>query len=515
MNINKEQERLSQINNLKWLQQSFKSTDMIPAYLSERQNTHSYSIYCILIPSDQREQILSKISWNFLYGDGLPNAAKYPEEGEEKIKYLRYGNDKGIEPLVICRNFHGIRENYMEISEEFRLFHNLYYDKKQNRYIKIDNDGNESVVATVEPSHIQIRLKEIRQFLAIKEMYLSIQFDYKEFSAHSLSDLDIIEDVSDERTELMYWNHYYGQPTFGSYKLLSRLQGKRLLPPLPKSKSGFCGFAEEPEKKYIGFIIGVDEYGDEIVYTSDPSCLAGNFGSNPDAPHYLTAVHFSKHVLDRYYQQPSKYSVEVSILRCGSLWTMYLDNHHEDKVCAWLGDLGEMLSYKEQQHWRTHNILPEGDVSEPYFRQQILNQFTSTDQLDHLFKQSYRNLQNACEESLDWQLLLPLNADDEYHFRCMRIPATDEQREFDELILGLTKILIDSLNEKQLNKLIPVEQRDNLTGSINRLEVALNSCGISDAADHISFLRKLQSLRSSSTAHRKGNKYQKVAPQSC
>jgi hypothetical protein len=28
--------------------------------------------------------------------------------------------------LVIERQFHGIRPNYNELSEEFRLFHNLY-----------------------------------------------------------------------------------------------------------------------------------------------------------------------------------------------------------------------------------------------------------------------------------------------------------------------------------------------------------------------------------------------------
>jgi hypothetical protein len=108
-------------------------------------------------------------------------------------------------------------------------------------------------------------------------------------------------------------------------------------------------------------------------------------------------------------------------------------------------------------------------------------------------------------------LLLPLGADDEHHFQCVRIPATDEQRDFDELVLGLTKILIDSLNEKHLNKLIPAKQQANLRGSIARLESALISCGVEGAADHVSFLRKLQNLRSSSAAHRKGSNYRKIA----
>ncbi len=134
-----------------------------------------------------------------------------------------------------------------------------------------------------------------------------------------------------------------------------------------------------------------------------------------------------------------------------------------------------------------------------------------SDRPEHLFRQRYHDLSRACDECLGWQLLLPLGADDEHHLQCVRIPATDEQRDFDELVLGLTKILIDSLNEQRLNKLIPTEQRNALKGSIARLEAALSACGVQDAAHQISFLRKLQNLRSSSAAHRKGSNYRRVA----
>ena len=103
------------------------------------------------------------------------------------------------------------------------------------------------------------------------------------------------------------------------------------------------------------------------------------------------------------------------------------------------------------------------------------------------------------------------NFDDEHHLRSIRIPSTDEQRDFDELILGLAKILLDSLNEEQLKALIPHEQRKSLTGSISRLEAALVACGVDDASEHLSFLRKLQKLRSTGSAHRKGDSYDRIA----
>ena len=71
-------------------------------------------------------------------------------------KYLRYGVDNGVEPLIFDRNFHRLRDDYREISEEFRLFHDLYHERKTGQYIKIDEDGNEEIVAVIEPNHVQI-----------------------------------------------------------------------------------------------------------------------------------------------------------------------------------------------------------------------------------------------------------------------------------------------------------------------------------------------------------------------
>ena len=508
MSIKSDRERLSQAKRLEWFQSDFRMTEMIDVCFSSHRSDNSDSassigIYCALIPLDGIGRALSSPGWNLHWGNGMPDASVSYEGGEEKVEYLRYGAYNGIEPLVFCRDFYYKKYNgYMEICEEFRLFHKLYHDKKTDKYIKIDDEGEEHTVAVVKPDCVQIRLKEIRQFLAIKEMYLSIQFDCEERSTYSLKELGFEQGETHQQNSFMCWCHSYGDWDPSEYKSLSRLVGKRLIEPLPKSKSGLWGFAEEPQKKYIEFIIDVNENGDEITHTSDPDALAGYFG----AP-----VHFRKQVLEKYYQEPSKYSVEDSALSCGHLWGLNIDNHHDDKVCVWLSDIGRYLPYTEQLHWRAHNIPPEGGVSKTYFKRQILAEWTDSDRPEHLFIQRYQDLQEVCKEYLGWQLLLPLETSDEHHFQGLRIPATDEQRDFDALVLSLTKILVDSLNEKRLNTLIPDDQRAELKGSIARLEAALNSCNAEGAADCVSFLRKLQSLRSSSAAHRKGRSSRRIA----
>ena len=508
MNIESERERLFQRKTLDSLRRELQSTDMIPVY--HRGENGSDGIYCVVVPCAQIDRVLSQPYWDFTPEDSVPFVDAVYEGGNKRARYFRHGMIYGIEPLVIDRNFFGLRNGYMEVCEEFRLFHNLYHDRQKNEYIKFDDAGDEDTVIIVEPNCIQIRLQEIRQFLAIKEMYLSIQFGRVEHSTHTLKQLGLKESGRDHRDDLICWRLVYG----GQRRAFSRVLGKRLIAPLPKAKSGFREFAGESGQRYVEFVIGIDDNGAENTYTCNPDALANYFGANSDTPNYLTPVHFRKQVLDKYYQKPSKYTVGDSLLCCGDLWFLDIDNHHEDRVCVWLGRIGDNLPYKEQLHWRAHNVAPEGGISETYFQRQFQQRPMDTDQPDLLFKRRFHELRRACKGHLGWQLLQPLHPDDEHHFQSLRIPTTDEQREFDELVLSLTKILIDSLHLKRLNSLLSDEHKEGLGhGGIACLEALLASRNVEGAAKHIAFLRNLQSLRSSSAAHRKGRKYKNIAKQ--
>jgi hypothetical protein len=493
------------------LSRELPATEMLTVYLSQHEGQRNRGIYAALVPNSQVERSLASPSWDLMHGSGMPGAIEYYGRKKKRVKYFRFGDDTGIEPLIIDREFNGVRDDYREISEEFRLFHRLYNDRKLDRYIKIDESGNEHLVATIVSAEIKIRVKEIRQFLAIKEMHLALQFDCREHSTRRLEELGLESGGGDYRKGLLRWGLHFGEFRASSNLAFSRLLGKRLVSPFPKEKSGFWGFASEIPKEYVDFVIGADEHGEPVTCSSNPDGLANYFGANPTAPNYITPVHFRKTVLDKYYQRPQKYSVEDAYLRCASLWSMHIDNHHNDKVCAWLGDLGRDLPYDEQLHWRSHNIVPVGGVSKTFFLRQIAAEATDSNRAEHMFHARYTQLAKECQELLGWPLLLPLSDADLHHFKCVRVPATDEQRDFDEVVLGLTMILIDSLNEKGLNTCIPAEKREGLKGGISRLEAALKARGIPNAQHHIKFLRSLQGLRSSGAAHRKGSNYGKIA----
>ena len=97
----------------------------------------------------------------------------------------------------------------------------------------------------------------------------------------------------------------------------------------------------------------------------------------------------------------------------------------------------------------------------------------------------------------------------------------NDQKEFDGLIQSITKLIIDSLNEKQLVKAIDSTKPDvlrflsernikeskpsNIQGGITKFECFLISEGLLDS-DVVKLLRNIQDLRSSTVAHRKSTK---------
>jgi hypothetical protein len=499
MSIDTDRKRLLQKHNLEWIRRDLKATDMVIVCRPNLGKIRSgYFILGGLIPYNLPEEILSGENVSDVIENVWPEPTAYRSDRESPIKYFRWGvnQDKyGSEPLVIERQFSKMKEDYLEISEEFRLFHNLYHDREKDTYIKIDDAGNETTVVVVKPDEVQMRLHEIRQFLAIKEMHLSMLFEFNEYSEYSLEELGLseFEQYDFRRKGAMCWTYDRWDIPVQNFQSISRLRGRKLIEPLPKSKSGFGDFAEDP--KYAEFIVDVDDNADEVCYTCNPYKLKRISGENPDAPWDFTPVHFRKQVLDRYYNEPNKYTVKDSRVECG-MWGLKIDNHDFDKVCVLLRDLGISLPYAEQLHWQAHNILPEGGVSETFYRRMVLGEWADSDQPDLLFKQSYDELQRVCDECLGWQLLKSLGSGDEYRLKRLRVPTVDEESHFKEFVSDLACLLIDkSLNVKCLKDLMPEAQQKEIKHSINCLEYVLNSRGVTGAEKHIVFLRCLWDLR--------------------
>lgn len=465
--------------------------------------------YSAFISNEKIEQVLKNYQGDLEINGGLPGFCSYFKNGKEITEYYRFSKD-GIEPLVYWRSFHGLKEDYCEIAEEFRLYFNLFEDHKslkESKFIHIDDNGDEEEVVLINDSEVKAKLKFLKEFLAVKKMHLAIYFDFMRFSEKALDELKQKEINKVVQGADYTYSICVRDLVISDTKSQGWLMGKKLI-------SGLIGFKPDvferrEEKKYEDFIIGIDEHGKEILHTCEEEELANFFGKNPGAPQYLTPVFFKKEVLKKYYSNPEKYTVDDGYLHCKGLWGLRMDNNHPKYVVVFLGDLGH-LHYKEQIYWKSFNVAHQGGISRTAWERGFEVKFTDPEQPDLYFKYKFEIFQEAWFKTFGWYLLKPLSKDDYHHFKSLHIPTTNDQKEFDEQVLSLTKILIDSLNEKELAKRVSIE-KDNPKG-IDKLEAFLKSKNIC-LRETFEFLRNLQSLRSTSVAHRKSKKskdYQKV-----
>lgn len=501
---------LLQLDNRDQLRLGFDSGPWITAYRNVNTETENSGIFCALIPSVSLDDALREPSWDLRIGSGMPGCTVRYEGDSEVTSYDRFGDHGGIEPLIILRSFHGVRERYVEVLEEFRLFHNLYHDCQSDQYIKFDDNDDEEVILTVEPQVVKVRLKEVRQFLALKEMHLAVYIDSIRFSPLPINEIDSAEREDNYQGQLVRYSfHAMAAPNSsrGKHQSCSLLLGKWLIPPFPKERSGKWPY-ESSKQEYEEFVIGQDPNGDPVSYSCEPDRLANYFGANPQAPHYLTPVFFRREVLGKYYANPAKYTVGDGGLTCGALWDLRMDNNHERYVIVYLGDLGS-LSHTEQLYWKSFNIPPEGTISSVAYRRHFGAEFANAEKADLLFKYSFERFQQAWHDRFGWRLFRPFTPEDEHLFKGLRIPLTNDQGEFDPQVLALTKLLIDSLNEPEIEK--ELEKTEPGWKSIAKFDAFLRVKKLPDREEHVKFLRELQELRSTGAGHYKGKEYEKVA----
>ncbi len=485
----------------KYVESTLGTEPWIIVYAYHKDNYERMAYYSALIPRSMREQVLSKNDWDLLLGWGRPGHIYYGQTNEEK--YFRFGNDEGIEPLVVYRSFPGTgMKSYAEVSEEFRHYFSLYDDAKHKKYIAFDEDGEPEDVIVLDENEIKIKLRYIKEFLTNKDMYLALFFEHDRDSIYSLKELELPKISKTIKGENFIYDYYTADlefiPEGEKTKSFARVMGKKMIEGL-KDYKPLSIWSTNENKKYVSFIIDTDNEGKDIEYICNPKKLSNYFGANPGAPHYLTSVFFKREVLGKYYADPNRFSVEDGYLRGRGL---RIDNNHEKYVIVFLGDLG-YLSEKEQLYWKSYNVHSDGVISKVTFKRGFLAQFTDPEREDLLFKYKFEIFKNKWFKKFNWYLFKPFLEQDEHFYTSLRIPLSENQLEFDQQILSLTKTLIDSLNEEKISESITKKENQ---GGITKLEEYLKARGVSNGNQQIIFLRRLQDLRDG-VGHRKGTKY--------
>lgn len=498
---------LYQIDIREWIERGLDADIMVP--VSGNKIDEKYDIYLqsFLLPLDEVENDMENDTYNA--HTLMPGITVYGSwEDDEKV-YHCWGNDNGYEPLIIKREYNGVAPDSIEIVEEFRLLFNLYFNSQKKEYIDVSNGEGITVVKMNDNGYITIHKRYLKTYLAVKEKVLMIHIDSR---CISISDSEKVKEdglAYRNNDNTIFYTLNIGNTSTGlKRENYSYIFAKNVISGCSLCDSNIWPYNEE--KTYVDFIIGIDENGKEIRHTCNPKDLNNYFGANPTAPHYLTPVYFDSAVLNKYYSKPEIYKVGDGIIRCGVLWSLYIDNSNSDYVSAYLGDLGRDLpSEAEQHYWRGFNKPIGGKLSKTKIKRDFMCIASDSDSPDFVFKKAYTRLNQVFAEKYGWPLFLSLTEQDTYNFETLRVPVNNSIAEMDMLVLSLVKILIDSLNEKSISKRL-TGNYEKLVGSISKIEAWLCESNIENYDEHIKFLRNLQELRSSGTGHRKGKGYQKI-----
>lgn len=495
-----------QVSIREWIENDWDKGIFVPVYGGRKDDKWDIFFQSYLVPADRTEEQLKTDTYD-AYGLLRPGVTVYGAWDSGEAAYYKWGNNTSIEPLVIKRDYNDLARDNIEIVEEFRFLFNLYYNSQSKEYVDLENDT--SVVKISDDNLVSIHKRYLKSYLAIKNMALIIHIDSR--------CTDIVEDIfptdsfdyrNDDNT--VFYTVNIGRGHNGiQEENFSILFGKKVLFGCKLKDCNIWPYNEK--KQYIEFIVGVDDNGRELHYTCDPSKLSNYFGANPDAPHYLTPIFFDSAVLSKYYSNPEKYKVDDGIIRCGTLWSLYIDNQNTGYVSAYLGDLGRNLpSEQEQYYWRGFNKALDAKLSATKFKRDFMALPASSQSQDFVFKNTYVKTNRQFAEKAGWPLFLELDEQDRYNFEGLRIPINNSIVEMDMLVLSLVKVLLDSLNEKEIVSHL-TGTYEKLVGSIAKLEVWFQEKQLTGYQDHIKFLRNLQELRSSGTGHRKGKSYQKIS----
>jgi len=491
-------------DKIDWLKKDKRTSEWTTVYKRSREEDDEENIFAIVFPENLKIDFLKYFNWTLNSTQFKPD---YFHSANEKPKYYRWGIESRYEPITFQRFYNNIYPTEMELIEEFRIFYNLFFDKKNNEYISVDLFSKENVVVKITSDEIKIKTHYLRKFLFTKKFVLGIQIDNFRFLPNKLEDLNIKEDdiIQESSSDFCYNLSFQNSNYFNEPKknINSRLLGKCIVTGY-KSLDIKTDYEESKNERTCDYIVALDlDTGIPIL----ENCDKNKIDSNQNKYDYFTPVFFSRDVLTKYFQNPNRFSIEDSTVKLKGSWRLDIDNNIDDCIVAYLGDL-RTIPYEEQLYWKSFNINPKQGISDRKFKIDFLSIYVEPSIEDLKFKLDYENINDKWKEKFGFKLFSDFDKDDIHCFKSIRIPLKNDKSEFDNLILNLAKVTIDYINIKEINSHLPKEKRS--LNSIEKLKLYLEMISNNKQTELISFFKDLHKLRSVGSAHRKNSDYIKI-----
>lgn len=478
-----------------------------------------------MVTSDEKlSDALSRYEWDLRKGSN--GVSEIWSDG--KWSFCHDGIDV-LEPFVLYRSANYDIDNYVELSQDFRVLlnmHDRYVSPTEHCFVVDNENGDWEKVAEIKGETIRIKLTVLRKYLALRRMNLLLFFDEMRFSLQSFQELGltpVMNQIVKDNDYIYNYSSLVNCHADGN-KSGGWIMGKCVLRYREKdyNRDSF----DQDDRQYAEFIYDYDDEGEPMSHSCKKETLSNYFVANGDNPLEMTPIFFKKEVLDKYYSNPNKYTVSDGAVGCEGSWSLHIDNDHRNYVIVPLVYLGN-LDYSEQLYWKGYNVSPERDMgfSKTAYTRWIEGKFCDSTFPDLQFKYRFKQFNKKWEKQFGWPLFLPLIDEDEHRYKTLHCLTTENNHsDFDEQILSMTKLVVDSLNQKCLQSEIDDSNTEvesflkerkvtsslELKAGIDKFQAFIFSKGM-ECPDMVDFLRKVQSLRSNSVAHRKSNKRKDLA----
>lgn len=231
-------------------------------------------------------------------------------------------------------------------------------------------------------------------------------------------------------------------------------------------------------KKFFN-ITNKDYIKEDVSFIYDPwdyNFIPGLY--RPYNTGFLTPVFFNIEVLLKYTQDP-KYSLELGANTYGNIYKKNQGHlisfgiNRNGKVIMWLGDI-QNLNSEEQYYLRSENIESDHDIASEFYEGQIEVKWAEPSNDKKLFKKRLR----FAEKILNKYNISLSHLEPESIQEASKIvrPLVNTEKAFANVIIPLNKVLVESINSKELKddiKIIDPECDIENLGSLKLFELWL------------------------------------------
>lgn len=408
---------------------------------------------------DNINESLKEYQWGFSTDSfGNSTFSKMYSNGEKEIIFETGEYYDKYEYLIAYRTFDSDFDTQIEINPKLIWYNNLV--KVKDGYIE---PLSEDYKIKTKDNSVFILKEYLRDFLSSYGKICVIGYDNRRFFKQ---DLDIKKVYDTDTINNANCSLVINKCNSSDYNFYSCILGKIIIRPFSKPNHPHYAYLNPPKEIYEEFIVGIDENtGKEIFFTCNKNKLANDFKANPDTPCFLTPVYFKKQVLDKYTNNPAKYTIADDHIAYLDQWLIPYSINKEDKVTVWLGDLGR-IPHNEQSYWKSCNIKPNGEMNKKFIKRQLNAEWTDVireekkllqliDHIDDLFVSRYGNhIFNELSEA-DIQIK-----------DAFSIPTNNSVPIYQTFLMQLCKLTIERINKKLINDI--VEDKDKLLGQDNK-----------------------------------------------